>query len=118
MDVRTVSLRDMLLLETQGDIDHSTCAGLESALDDALGAGSKVVLLDLTQVTYIDSGGLSVLFCFLRQLREDGWMGLIGPNPNIRRLLQLVGLLADPSLRVFLDREAAEAAVANETGAG
>jgi anti-anti-sigma factor len=88
---------------------------VEAAFDQVLNAGSTVVLLDLTQVTYIDSGGLSVLFSATRRVRESGWLGVIGPNANIRRLLELVGLYADPSFRSFDDRRAAEAALPEAT---
>jgi len=50
-----------------------------------------VVLLDLRDVTYIDSGGLSVLLSGVRRLRDRGWLGVIGPNPNVRRLLEISG---------------------------
>jgi anti-anti-sigma factor len=117
MEVQTGSLRNAPLLETQGDIDHGTCSGLETGLRDALAGGSRILFVDLTQVSYIDSGGLSVLFSTVRDLRDDGWLGLIGPNSDVRRLFELVGLFADPNVRVFDDRQAAEAALAEETGA-
>jgi anti-anti-sigma factor len=109
MDVRVNSLCGTPLLEMRGDIDHSTCGAVESALAGALDAGHKVVLFDLRDVTYIDSGGLSVLFSGARRLRESGWLGLIDPNPDVRRLFEIVGLFADPSFRMFDDRQAAEA---------
>jgi len=82
----------------------------------ALDTGAQTMLLDLSQVSYIDSGGLSVLFSAARRLRPGGWLGVIGPNPNIRRLFELVGLLVDPGFKVFDDQEAAEATLlAQET---
>jgi anti-anti-sigma factor len=107
MEVRLSSLGETPLLEMRGDIDHSTCGAVESVLSDALRDGKAVVLLDLTDVSYIDSGGLSGA----HKLRETGWLGIIGPNPNVRRLLEIVGLLADPGFRVFADRRAAETAL-------
>ena len=111
MDITTTSLKEVPLLETQGDIDHNSCEAIEAALNKALDAGARVILLDLSRVSYIDSGGLSVLFSAARRLRPDGWLGVISPNPNIRRLLELVGLLIDPSFRVFEERQEAEAAL-------
>lgn len=89
---------------------------MDTALQDSISAGNTVLLLDLTEVNYIDSGGLSVLFSALKRLREDGWLGLVGPNANVQRLLELVGLLADPNLRVFDDRQAAETAFDRKPG--
>jgi len=117
MEVQTGSLRNAPLLETQGDIDHGTCSGLDTALRDSLAGGCRIILLDLTQVSYIDSGGLSVVFSALRDIPSDGWLGLIGPNSDVRRLFELVGLFADPNVRVFDDRQAAEIALDEETEA-
>ena len=112
MDLTVTKLGETPLLETSGDIDHDTCDSIEVALNEAVADGNQSVLLDLRQVTYIDSGGLSVLLSGVRVLRERGWLGVIGPNPSVRRLLEIVGLLVDPSFRVFEDREAAQAALA------
>lgn len=111
MDIVTTSLKDAPLLETQGDIDHNTCEAIEAAFNKSLGTGARVILLDLSNVSYIDSGGLSVLFSAARRLRPDGWLGVINPNANIRRLFELVGLLVDPGFKVFEGRLDAEAAV-------
>jgi anti-sigma B factor antagonist len=115
MEVRTTSLGDVPLLEARGDIDHSTCASLQSALDEVFDNGHSVVFLDLQKVTYIDSGGLSVLLAGVRTVRERGWLGVIGPNANVRRLLEIVGLLVDPCFKVFDSKDAAEAAVVERT---
>jgi anti-anti-sigma factor len=117
MDVTVTSIGKTPLLETRGEIDHNTCGSIETALSDAFGDGNTVVLLDLRRVTYIDSGGLSVLLSGVRQLRERGWLGVIGPNPNVRRLLEIVGLLVDPGFRVFADRQTAEATLAEQARA-
>ncbi len=114
MEVRIASLGGAPLLETGGDIDHSTCGSLEVALMEAIEVGNTVVFLDLHKVTYIDSGGLSVLLAAVRNLRERGWLGAIGPNANTRRLLEIVGLLVDPCFRLFATREEAEAAFLEE----
>ena len=111
MDARLTNLGDVPLVLAQGDIDHSTCETLDKVLDDAIGRRNDVVLLDLQQVTYIDSGGLSVLFSAARRLRDKGWLGLIGPNSSVHRLLEIVGVLADPGFRVFDDQAAAEHAL-------
>jgi len=115
MDVRVTNLCEVPLLELWGDIDHGSCNLFELALDDAMNPGDTTVLLDLSDVTYIDSGGLSVLFSRARRLKEDGWLGLINPNPNVRRLLEIVGVLADPRFRVFDSRETATAALPHES---
>ncbi len=112
MELRVTSLGETPLLEIQGDIDHSGCDEVEKALDKAISGGSNIVLIDLTAVDYLDSGGISALLSGARRLRQNGWLGLIGPNDNVRRLLEIVGFFLDPTFRPFDDRASAEAAVA------
>jgi anti-sigma B factor antagonist len=111
MDVKVTSLGETPLIETSGDIDHSTCGSIETALGEVLESGSDDVLLDLSEVTYIDSGGLSVLLSGVRLMRDRGTLGVIGPNANVLRLLEIVGLLVDPNFKVYEDRQTASAAL-------
>ncbi len=90
---------------------------VEKALDSALDQGSPILFIDLSEVSYIDSGGLSVLFAAGRRVRETGWIGLVSPNHSVRRLLELVGALADPAFHVFADRDQAEAALTDRASA-
>jgi anti-anti-sigma factor len=110
MNVTVDKIGGAPLLEAQGEIDHGSCAPLQMALDAALESGNVIVFIDLREVTYIDSGGLSVLLSGVRRLRGKGWLGVIGPNRNVRRLLEIVGLLVDSSFRLFDTPASAERA--------
>ena len=111
MNLWMTTLAETPLLEIEGDIDHGTSGAVQAALDEMLERGCSVALIDLSRVGYLDSGGISVLLSGARRLRSDGWLGVIGPNDDVRRLLTLVGLFLDPSFRAFDDRPAAEAAL-------
>lgn len=113
IDARLTSIGDIPLIVPKGDIDHSNCQDVERLFEDAFSGGGDTVLLDLSEVSYIDSGGLSVLFSASRRVRNKGWLGLIAPNTCVRRLLEIVGVLADPGFRIFADRATATAAVTN-----
>jgi anti-sigma B factor antagonist len=114
MTTRLVSLNGVPLVVTKGEIDHESCGAVDRALDEAITQGNAIILLDLGEVSYVDSGGLSVLFSAGRRVRDTGWIGLVSPNASVRRLLELVGALADPAFRVFKDRREAEAAVGKD----
>ena len=51
-----------------------------------------------------------MLFAAGRRVRDTGWIGLVSPNHSVRRLLELVGALADPAFHVFAGPCQAEAA--------
>ena len=70
-------------------------------------SGHNVIFLDLSDVAYIDSDGLSALVAASASPERRGWVGVIGPNADIRHLLEIGGLLVDPHLRIFETRQAA-----------
>lgn len=89
------------LLHVVGDIDHATAAELSEAMNVALQGGSSRIILDLEQCPYIDSGGISAILQTLRRVRESGWFAVLAPNPDVLRILTLVGVTIDPAFRVL-----------------
>ncbi len=95
------------MLVANGTVDRSTCGVLQAALDQRLASRHNIVFLDLSDVTDMDSAGLSVLLTWVQALQGRGWLGMIGPSVNVRRLLEGEGLLVHPNVRVFETRQAA-----------
>ncbi len=98
------------LLIVTGEIDHHTSRALRTAIEREVLGPDQVVLFDLNAVTFMDSGGLTVLLDLVRAL-ERGWVGIIRPRPGIRRLLEISGLGAVRSVRIFGDLEEARRAL-------
>jgi anti-sigma B factor antagonist len=101
LEVVTYSFGGIPLLSLAGDFDHSSLPLFRERARQAMGDGGSRLLLQLTDTVYIDSGGVSSLLSLLHQVRNKGWLGVIGPGPDVMRLLQMVGLTLDPSFRVF-----------------
>lgn len=100
------------LVVVTGEIDHGSSSALQSEIEPCLDGGETTILLDLKDVTYMDSGGISVLLYTVRRLRRgNGWLGVVSPNTNVRRLLKIVGLEVDSGFRVFDDKESAATAI-------
>jgi anti-sigma B factor antagonist len=116
MDIVRTSLAGAPLLRILGEIDHFASLTLDDAVQDALASGGAHVLLDLSACTYLDSGGLGVILASLPKVRGRGWLGVLGPNPDLRRLFVISGLTAAPEFRVFETEEQALAALAAEEG--
>src|SRR4030067_1768104 len=91
MELSTAVLGDVPMLVATGAIDHGTCSVLQAELDRLFEARYNVIFLDFGNVAYIDSGGLSVLRAGVQALGHKGWLGLIGLNADIRRLLEIDG---------------------------
>jgi anti-anti-sigma factor len=80
-------------LDVWGELDLSTSPQLAEALDREFAAGNSV-LLDLSNVTFIDSTGLNVLIGGLRSCEKNGCDFTINPDlpAQIRRVFQITGL--------------------------
>jgi anti-anti-sigma factor len=89
------------LLSLAGDFDHDSVTSYAEEAEEALGKGGSRLLLQLTDCPYIDSGGVGCILSSLHRVRHEGWLGVIDPNPDVLRLLQIVGLTIDPNFRVF-----------------
>ncbi len=107
MEVSNSQVQNVPTLQVEGEIDHGNAPRLMSAIEEQLKDGSRFLLIDLSRVDYIDSGGISVLLTALRRLRNSGWLGVINPTAGVRRLLDMVGLTIDRGFRVFSDSEEA-----------
>jgi anti-anti-sigma factor len=92
------------VVEVRGEVDHATCNDLEETCIRALGKGNKVAL-DLGDCPYMDSGGISVLLSLLKRVRPEGAVAVISPDPNLLRILEMVGLTLDQSFRVLSSKD-------------
>ena len=101
MEVVAYSFGGVPLLSLAGDFDHNSVSSFSEEAEEALGKDGSRLLLQLTDCPYIDSGGIGCLLSSLRRVRDQGWLGVIAPSPDVLRLLQIVGLTIDPSFRVF-----------------
>ncbi len=68
---------------------------LREALTRAVTDGARACLLDLHQVTYLDSGGVGSLVAMFRHVtRRGGQLKLLRPSASARRVLGIARLTA------------------------
>jgi anti-sigma B factor antagonist len=83
---------DEVTLALQGELDFCSGAELAIRLADEGRLGARIVV-DLTELEFIDSAGMGVLHRAATWAGEDGWtLSLTGPRPNVRRVLALTQL--------------------------
>jgi anti-sigma B factor antagonist len=75
-----------------GELDLATAPRLKWSLMDSLKAGHKLLLVNLGEVTFIDSTALSVLVGVHRKLDDGAHMAVVCTNPNVLRIFEVAGL--------------------------
>ncbi|MFD7130573.1 STAS domain-containing protein [Streptomyces sp. NPDC059894] len=75
-----------------GEIDHHTGDTLRHALD-ASGVLRPRIVVDLHQVTFMDSSGINIFIAAHRTLSEaGGWLRLAAVRESVMRTLSIVGV--------------------------
>jgi anti-sigma B factor antagonist len=98
------------VLVVSGEIHVTTAPDFSSRLNDAIASGATRLVIDMSDVAFIDSTGLSVLLNGLRRVtRAQGRMSLVVSNPTVMRLFEITRL--DSTFDIHQNRAEALAAV-------
>ena len=100
---------DSLIFKLRGSLDLATSPTVRAALLDATQKGKQNIVIDLTQLEFLDSTGLGALIGAHRRATEhQGSFKLIVAEGSIARLLTITGLM-----RVFAVYHTLDDAVAD-----
>lgn len=89
-----------LVLAVEGRLDAETCNTLKQAFHDHVAGGRQLVTVEMSQVSFIDSSGLSALISGLKTLRQaGGGLNLAAVGAQARTALRLT--LLDTVLPIF-----------------
>lgn len=94
IDLKTEDGGETLLFKLRGSLDLATAPTVRAALSDAAEKGSQHLIVDLTQLEFLDSTGLGVLIGAHRRAAEHGGsFRLVVSDGPISRLLNITGLI-------------------------
>jgi anti-sigma B factor antagonist len=96
-----------LVVQLNGELDLYNAHVVREQLQNAVAAGPKRVVLDLSGVSFIDSTGLGVLIEARTLMTDRDAFQLVSPGVEARRALAISGLD-----RLFVIHESLEAALA------
>ena len=92
LSVSTKPSDDLVLLSLDGELDIYTVGGFRQE-SDKIDPGATQVVVDLTDVSLLDSSGLGALVSLLNRARSaEGLLGIICPQRHLRRVFEITGL--------------------------
>lgn len=87
---RVSDVGEVHVVSLVGELDLATSEGLEDWLVEVSGS---LVVIDLSQLTFMDSSGIATLVKARSKIEEAGSeLRLTRPVPNVERVLEIVGL--------------------------
>lgn len=100
-DCLVVSLKEKRL-------DAVIAASFREALVERIDQGQRNIVLDMSQVSFMDSSGLGAVVFILKHLGHRGRLHICGVTPGVMAVLKLTRM--DRVLKTFETRQAAIAA--------
>ena len=93
LSVTTSRQDDVSVVTVAGEVDVYTAAQLRAVLDEEIGAGHARLVVDLDEVSFLDSTGLGVLVGRLKLVRNpSGWLRIVCSHDRILRVFRITGL--------------------------
>lgn len=100
------ALGDAVVVAVEGELDLFTAPFLRDEVRDAIKQDGPRLVLDLQQLSFMDSSGLSVLIEAWRLATgEGGGVSLAAPQAPVARILRTTGL--DRRIKVYSDVDTA-----------
>jgi anti-sigma B factor antagonist len=88
--------RERTVVQLHGELDLGTVGAVERAVQELHAQAVRSVVLDLRELTFIDSSGLRLLLRLDADARANGFdFALVEGDGPVRRLLELTNLTDD-----------------------
>lgn len=111
MELETYTERiahDQVIVRVSGELDLSTTPEFDAVVRDILSAHPRILIADLSKLTYINSNGMYVLLkAQFRMSQEGGEVVILSARPEVKVTLDLIGV----PLRIRCVNSLAEARV-------
>ena len=93
LTVRDVGANGRHTLVLSGELDIASAPMLEAAVAEVPDSGTSALVLDLSEVTFMDSSGLkAVLATYKRCQEQEREFSLAGASDSVRRVLDMTGV--------------------------
>src|ERR1700685_613090 len=93
LEIEVQDSAERTLVTLSGELDAATASFLYDKLSDLEVQDAHNVVLDLAQVTFMDSTGLAVIVTEHKRLQHsEGTLTIFSPPSSVRRLFEITGL--------------------------
>jgi anti-sigma B factor antagonist len=104
VDIKSEHNGAAIIYRLRGSLDLATAPSLRAALVEAANEGKHDIIVDLTELEFLDSTGLGALIgAHRRALENSGRVRLIVREGPIQRLLNITGLMRIFAVYASLD---------------
>lgn len=83
---------DIAEMTLKGELDAHSSPMLDPLFIDLVTAGARSLVIDMSQVDFVDSSGLRTLIRARQQFGGDRPIAIRAPQPTTARLLEITGL--------------------------
>lgn len=92
-------------LKIRGEVDLTNATEIKAAINHLASPDAAVILLDLTETTYLDSSGIAMLFHLYQRLKErrQSLHLVVPPNSPLYTALNLTALPRTIPIRPTLE---------------
>ncbi len=118
METKTQQIGDVMVVEVSGRLHiGNSLTYTENAISRLIEDGTRKMVIDLTQLQYIDSSGLGMLiFCGGRMEQSGGQMRIAGASGTVARVFEIAH--ANRVLQFDPDLDSACRNLSTESAAG
>ena len=112
MEISTRESGKVLIFDIRGDLDAKSATVLKDKISEKITDGKAMILINLTDVPYMDSAGLGVLVSGLKNAnRLSGDLRIWGLQDEVKSIFELTRL--NKVFQIFEDESAAMASFQN-----
>ena len=92
--MRINSTGEVLTIYLQGEIDHHSARAMREEIDKAIDFNMpSLLILDFTEVTFMDSSGIGLVMGRFKNLQKNGAkLHLTNLSDNIYKIMKLAGI--------------------------
>lgn len=94
MDITFTITKEILIVSLKGELDHHTAKEVKSLIEEVIKNRSiKNLVLDFTNLTFMDSSGIGVVIGRYKLIRSiGGHIAIAGATRNVSKLLTMSGI--------------------------